>query len=715
MMTTPETDQYWLLNHVAGWREASRQGLSFTDPEGYLRLDPLPGTATLLLDAERQAQHFVCPSALAPDGCGRLLVVDATTHRVKQIDLGSGRIETLPAIGGEGSAPRQLYQPRGVAILPSRSTVVADTANHRIQIFSPPPYALLQVWGATDALRHPTPGQGRKEFRWPWAVATDVAGTVYVVDRGNHRIQKIRHDGTWLGEVGGDVLNDPIALAIGPDGRLAVVDVGREQQAVVVFPPDHAPFCLHGGTRQPRSVAFDTAGNLYVGDAIGLVHVLALNPQDPGEYRLVGAGVSGLDGVVVQLAWERSSGLLAIIRERYDGQRQRLWRLDPAGASALIGRFITTALDSNIERCQWHRVLLNATVPERTSLQIESFTSDKPVNVVALPDSSVDWQPCMLTGDDDPDCLIQSGPGQYLWLRLTLRSGGRASPELRWMKVFFPRASYLQYLPAVYQEDDDSRHFLERFLSIFQTEFDALDRRIDQLWQLFDPDSVPRQHLEWLAGWLALIINPEWTEAKMRQMLKDAFLAFGRRGTVAGLERVIQDYACVQAKILEHFRLRRWPALAVAAPLDGSVRLWSRDFYQRLQLTSYSQVGYFRLTGHPEPALEPFDWGAHKFTVFFPADPYRVEATEQRVARIVEREKPAHTEATLCPVLPRFRVGVQATVGVDSMVGGVNHLVLCRLSTLNYDSILTCSAPEHHLRALGSAVRPRLGVTTILP
>src|SRR5207245_7660465 len=132
---------------------------------------------------------------------------------------------------GEVLAPRQLHQPRGVAVLPSRSIVVADTANHRIQIFSPPPYALLQVWGATDGLGHPMPGQGRKEFRWPWAVAIDVADTVYVVDRGNHRIQKIQPDGTWLGDVGSDVPQDPTALALGPDGRTAGVVAARAHRA----------------------------------------------------------------------------------------------------------------------------------------------------------------------------------------------------------------------------------------------------------------------------------------------------------------------------------------------------------------------------------------------------------------------------------------------------------------------------------------------------
>jgi hypothetical protein len=175
------------------------------------------------------------------------------------------------------------------------------------------------------------------------------------------------------------------------------------------------------------------------------------------------------------------------------------------------------------------------------------------------------------------------------------------------------------------------------------------------------------------------------------------------------LEKAVQDYAGVGAKVLEHFRLRRWPALSLALPLDGYTPLWSRHFYQRLQETAYSQVGYFRLTSHPEPALEPWDWGAHKFTLFFPAHPYRVEETKAKVAGIVRREKPAHTEAELCPVFPRFRVGVQATVGVDTAVGGITHAILNRLATLNYDTVLACSPVERRIRQFNSVPRPRVG------
>lgn len=137
--------------------------------------------------------------------------------------------------------------------------------------------------------------------------------------------------------------------------------------------------------------------------------------------------------------------------------------------------------------------------------------------------------------------------------------------------------------------------------------------------------------------------------------------------------------------------------------------------FQRLQLSTYSQIGRFRLTGLPEPAAEPYEWGANRFSVLVVSSPYDAEEIEERVRDVVEREKPAHTEATICPVLPRFRVGVQARVGMDTAVGAVSHLVLNRLATLGYDTILACSQEERTLRALGSGVRPVVGSTTRVP
>lgn len=698
-VTTDRRDRYLLLDAIAGWREAGRTQISPTGDDGILTLDLLPGRGRLFLEEEIQNEAFLCPSALAADGRGKLLVTDAAANRIRQIDLATHRIETIRSVGGEGSDARQLKQPRGVAGLASGAMIVSDTGNHRIQIFSPGALSLLRVM------------EGAPQMRWPWAVAADPCGVIFVADRGNHRVRQFARDGTSLPDIGGKSLRAPIRLALGPDRTLAVVDAANP--AVLLFSPGQPePTVLHTPDATPLSAAFDAEGKLYVGDAIGLIHVFAPDAKATGGYRLLGAGDTAVSGEIIDLAWVKSEGLLAIIHENSNGRRQRIWRVDPAASVARKGEFITELLDSRIERCQWHRVSLRAKVPPGTSLQLDSYTAEKATSVAAIPKDG--WKQCLFAGDDDPDGLVQSGPGQYLRLRLTFFSNDRESPSVRSLKAFFPRTSYLQYLPAVYQEDEQSRHFLDRFLSIFQTDFDEFDRRIDRLWELFDPNAVPEKHFAWLASWLALDLAPEWTAEKKRQMLKNALRDYRRRGTVAGLEQVIADYAGVsQVKVLEHFRLRRWPTLS-GTPLDGATPLWSRDFYQRLQETSYSRVGDFRLASRPDPAPEARDWGAHKFTVFFPADPYSVEDIEGRVARIVEKEKPAHTMATLCPVLPRLRVGVQATVGFDTVVGGFTHLVLGRLGTLGYDTILPCSPAENAMRVLGSVPRPRAGLTTRL-
>jgi phage tail-like protein len=703
--------RYWFLDSVAGWRQASLEGLEPTSPEGDLVLDALPGSASLLLDATQQAAEFKCPTALCSDGHGTLFVVDAALNLVKRIDLARSTVTTLPAIGGKGSSPRELFEPRGIAILPNGSIVLSDTRNHHVKIFSSAAYALLQDWGANNAFGQPEQGTGRKMFHFPWSVAAGDCDSVYIVDRGNRRIQKIRPDGTWQNQFSRPEWISPTRLALGPNGLMAIVDTGTNL-VTVIAPGIYQSF---SNIESPQSVAIDSDSHVYVGDSEGLMHLFVPDPNVPNQYTLAGAGMTGFDGAIVDLAWDSTYGLLAIVAESSNGRQQRLWKINPNGAPVRTGTYITQALDSNISNCQWHRVLLNASVPDGTSIQIDSFTSEIQSNPISpITGLAVNqWQLCVKAGYDNPDCLVQSGPGRYLWLRLTFNSNGLQSPELRSLKVFYPRVSYLQYLPAVYQEDETSRPFLERFLSIFQSEFDYLDYRIDRIWQLFNPGSIPAKDLNWLASWLGVVVNPAWSQSKLRSMIKNAFQAQCTGGTVAGLKQAIQDYVGVQTVIVEHFQLRQWTVLSAGASLGGS-RLWSQSFYKRLQLASNSQIGNFQLVSDPTPDVEPMNWDAHQFTVLYPASPYGSGDVERQITELVEREKPAHTQASICPLLPRFRIGVQSTIGTDSVVGGISHLALNRLAILGYDSVLGCSPAERKLRELGLTPRPVVGRSSLL-
>jgi len=455
-------------------------------------------------------------------------------------------------------------------------------------------------------------------------------------------------------------------------------------------------------------LTFDRSGNLYVGTANALISKLEPDDSVPDGWSLGGDGVSDADGLVTSVVWTKSHGLLAILTNSTPNSAgaiasPRLFSMDPTAAFRLKGSFVTSALDSNIETCSWHRLQIRGTVPYGSSVFIESSTTESKTS---------NWTPfvaCATLIGADPDCLIQSVAGRYLQLRFTLQSNGAVSPQIHSLQIYFPRESYLQYLPAVFQDDPQSRLFLDRFLSIFQTTFDALDNKLDNLWQIFDPLMTPDAFLPWLAAWLAFPLDPALSTATQRQLLKNAFGSYTTRGTLAGLQKMIQDWTNVQnVRILEHFRLRNWTFLPLSSGLNQGNRLWSNNFYARLQVGVSSQIGSFRLTNSPEPGAEPYDWGANQFSILFPANPYTVSDTSAKVQKILDREKPGYTQSFLCPIYPRLRVGVQATLGIDAYVGKVNKMILSKLATLNYDSVLAPSKTAKDTQALGLSLYPRL-------
>ena len=68
----------------------------------------------------------------------------------------------------------------GRAIDGEGNVYVADSWNHRIQVFDPQG-RFLRKWG--------TEGEENGQFADPKGLATDGDGNVYVADSGNHRIQ----------------------------------------------------------------------------------------------------------------------------------------------------------------------------------------------------------------------------------------------------------------------------------------------------------------------------------------------------------------------------------------------------------------------------------------------------------------------------------------------------------------------------------------------
>jgi len=141
-------------------------------------------------------------------------------------------LELLPSqvFGSGGVEPGQLSQPRNMARGPDGLLYVADSGNHRVQVFDENGQ-YVRGWGNF--------GSQSGQFNEPWDLAVNES-FVYVADTWNHRIQKFTLDGTFITEIGesgsptggqvaGGLFFGPRDIELLEDGSILVTDTGNHR------------------------------------------------------------------------------------------------------------------------------------------------------------------------------------------------------------------------------------------------------------------------------------------------------------------------------------------------------------------------------------------------------------------------------------------------------------------------------------------------------
>jgi len=229
-----------------------------------------------------------------------------------------------------------------------------------------------------------------------------------------------------------------------------------------------------------------------------------------------------------------------------------------------------------------------------------------------------------------------------------------------------------------------------------------------------EPGSGDGDFLSWLASWLDLTLDRHWPEWKRRRLLQQAHRLYRLRGTPEGLRLHIKLYLDAEPQILEHFKLRRW-LFVDHARLGDQTALWGKQIVKRLQLDENSQIGAFQLTDSGDPLHDPFHHQAHQFTVFAPSRSAADSAVQkQTLERILEMAKPAHTLGSIQLVEPRFRIGIQSFVGVDTIVGRYPSEVIEGKGNLGFDTVLGPSQDEQQSPTIRVGIRSRIGSSTLI-
>ena len=163
---------------------------------------------------------FQSPNALAIHPCGEVFVIDSDAHSIYVFNADLTLCRTF---GGKGKAHGYFDQPHSIAFDSAGSAYVSDSMNDRIQKFSAASEeGLLQfdaVFGSNERLEP-------SYLKRPTALCISCYDTIFVTD-DNNRIAAFDTQGCFLGEVHYSKisLTNPCAMVIGKDeSHLSVLD-----------------------------------------------------------------------------------------------------------------------------------------------------------------------------------------------------------------------------------------------------------------------------------------------------------------------------------------------------------------------------------------------------------------------------------------------------------------------------------------------------------
>ena len=194
--------------------------------------------------------QFNRPIGVAVNASGYIYVADSQNHRVQIFDQDRRFADRI-------SGP-QLYRPTGIALDGSGHAYVANNryTHNNVPVFD----AALQRVGAID--RHAPPGS----FNQPYGVAVDGSGHAFVADSRNDRIAVFDSSRQYVRNITGG-LDRPAGVAADGSGRVYVADSRNDRVAVF----DSAGNSIANVTEridEPYGVAVDDAlGILYVASA----------------------------------------------------------------------------------------------------------------------------------------------------------------------------------------------------------------------------------------------------------------------------------------------------------------------------------------------------------------------------------------------------------------------------------------------------------------
>ena len=246
------------------------------------------------------AAEINTPYGVAVDLIGNVYFTDEINNRIRKIDT-FGVITTIAGNGTPGffgdtgpATLAQLYSPRGIAVDGSGNVFFSDYGNSRIREITPS--GMIYTFAGNGLATFS--GDGGLAYaaglNFPWGLAIDGAGNMFIADQVNCRVRKVNTSGiistiggTGFASFSGDggaataaMIQYPMGVALDGAGNIYVADNGNNRvrkinssgiistiagSPVFGFTGDGGP-STDARLYLPEGIATDAAGNVYIAD-----------------------------------------------------------------------------------------------------------------------------------------------------------------------------------------------------------------------------------------------------------------------------------------------------------------------------------------------------------------------------------------------------------------------------------------------------------------
>jgi sugar lactone lactonase YvrE len=259
----------------------------------------IAGTAQIFgtNDATGASARFNSPDGIAVDGAGNIYISDYTSQTVRKI-TSAGVVTTVAGAPGKfgylnsTNGAARFRGPEGLAVDSAGQLYVVESGNETLrQILISGSVATVTTLAGAASTDAPDGVANNARFFWPHGLALDASGNAYVADTENGTIRKVTTNGvvtTVAGSAGNPGILDgasigarffgPQGITVAPDGTMYIADtansiIRRISGGTVSTLAGLAgvPGSLDGTNSsaqffEPRAVALDAGGNLFVAD-----------------------------------------------------------------------------------------------------------------------------------------------------------------------------------------------------------------------------------------------------------------------------------------------------------------------------------------------------------------------------------------------------------------------------------------------------------------